>query len=82
MLRCKRCGEQIYNAENPSLYCDNCEKDNNKINKLTNIGHTRHCACRITFGDGQCECDCNSTNTKQEKRDRINKLFNVIKADI
>lgn len=22
------------------------------------LGHTEHCACRIAFGDGECECGC------------------------
>lgn len=22
------------------------------------LGHTRHCACRVAFGDGHCECGC------------------------
>jgi murein endopeptidase len=24
--------------------------------KIRSLGHTRHCACRIVWGDGECEC--------------------------
>jgi len=29
---------------------------NQHIRELENKGHTYHCACRMTFGDGECEC--------------------------
>ena len=27
-----------------------------EIDKLRDQGHTHHCACRIVWGDGECEC--------------------------
>ena len=34
------------------------EADNlKKIEELRNQGHSHHCACRIVWGDGECECD-------------------------
>lgn len=27
-----------------------------EIERLVASGHTRHCACRIVWGDGCCEC--------------------------
>ena len=30
--------------------------ENKAINELVKQGHTRHCASRIHFGDGECEC--------------------------
>lgn len=34
------------------------EKDNLKrIDEIQKEGHSRHCACRQVWGDGECECD-------------------------
>ena len=30
--------------------------DKEEIKRLVVEGHTYHCACRIVWGDGQCEC--------------------------
>lgn len=30
--------------------------ENQAIMKLIKQGHTHHCACRIHWGDGECEC--------------------------
>lgn len=27
------------------------------IERLVGEGHTHHCACRMTWGDGECECN-------------------------
>ena len=33
------------------------EKENlDKIGQLRLEGHTHHCACRLVWGDGECEC--------------------------
>lgn len=29
-----------------------------KVLVLQLLGHTAHCACRIAFGDGECETGC------------------------
>lgn len=43
-----------------SLLCDDCEEENAqakaKAESLLEAGHTRHCAHRIIWGDGECEC--------------------------
>lgn len=31
--------------------------DDAKILELQKDGHTFHCACRIIWGDGECECN-------------------------
>jgi len=28
-----------------------------QIDAITEKGHSRHCACRQVWGDGECECD-------------------------
>ena len=34
------------------------EKDNLlQIDRFVEDGHTRHCACRLVWGDGECECE-------------------------
>lgn len=33
------------------------DADNIEINKIIESGHSRHCACRQVWGDGECECD-------------------------
>ncbi len=30
--------------------------DHDEIERLQKDGHTYHCACRIVWGDGECEC--------------------------
>lgn len=32
------------------------EDDEIEIKRLERGGHSYHCACRIVWGDGQCEC--------------------------
>lgn len=32
------------------------DEDDVKIKELIEVGHTRHCACRQVWGDGECEC--------------------------
>lgn len=40
--------------------CDSCESENDIDSKLINAfvgqGHSRHCAGRMVWGDGECEC--------------------------
>lgn len=68
---CKGCEKQFYPMYNdpPEDYCDKCnddkwaeweieEKENLKlIDSLVKDKHSRHCACRIVWGDGECTCD-------------------------
>ena len=37
------------------------------IRKIQESGHTRHCACRQVWGDGECECG----NSGTDKLDRL-----------
>jgi len=40
------------------LFMDKYEEpDEESIEILQKEGHTYHCACRIVWGDGECECD-------------------------
>ena len=45
---------------------DTDEEDDKKIKLLVKEGHTRHCACRKIWGDG--ECSCNKSGTPISKR--------------
>lgn len=65
MKKCK-CGNKTFRK---NRLCDDCnsaawkqweidEADNLKtIDRLISEGHSRHCACRQVWGDGECECD-------------------------
>ena len=68
---CKECGQE-YEAwgfgpeNNLCLLCNEWhwreweieERDNLKrIIEIKEAGHSRHCACRQVWGDGECECD-------------------------
>lgn len=33
------------------------KEDKEEVERLQIEGHTYHCACRIVWGDGQCECE-------------------------
>lgn len=35
----------------------NMPKESEQVASLRTEGHTFHCACRIVFGDGECECE-------------------------
>ena len=32
------------------------EGDKERIEQIVSQGHSRHCACRQVWGDGECEC--------------------------
>jgi hypothetical protein len=55
---CPQCGELGPGPGNE--LCDSCKSENEESQKLieglTDSGHSRHCACRIVWGDGECEC--------------------------
>ena len=62
---CQECEKEMTVAR----YCKKCnaefwekweieEADNLKeIKRLQENGHSQHCACRIVWGDGECECE-------------------------
>ena len=55
---CLQCGEdRALGADN---LCFDCAKDNKRdcaqLQTLLDKGHTHHCACRLVWGDGECEC--------------------------
>ncbi len=53
---------------------DQWEKEESKnlelIKEIQTKGHSRHCACRQVWGDGECSCSKDS----QDKEDIANKL--------
>lgn len=36
---------------------ENFIEDQKEIWRLQDEGHTAHCACRLVWGDGECECE-------------------------
>lgn len=44
------------NSSNMCQPCMNCKDDWREIAKLMDEGHVYHCACRMVWGDGECEC--------------------------
>jgi len=53
------------------------EEDHLKIKELIAKGHTRHCACRQVWGDGQCTC--NQTGEITEKQ--LDELVEIIRNE-
>ncbi len=68
MTKCFMCGCELIpaieklnnNYINYSKACSGCKKqvstDMREINNLIQDRHTRHCAYRQVWGDGECEC--------------------------
>ena len=64
--KCEKAFKPVYRK--PENYCDKCndelwaEWEIEHADELTSIdelktkGHSRHCACRIIWGDGECTC--------------------------
>ena len=54
---CNQCG--ILEASANGL-CPGCQKqnevDHQSIDGHVSAGHSYHCACRMIWGDGECEC--------------------------
>lgn len=44
------------NSTNCCQPCMSCKEDKKRIVRYMDQGHTYHCACRQTWGDGECEC--------------------------
>jgi len=57
MCLCKQCGINPASGDLCSQCTDAMNEDKALINHLVSRGHTRHCACRQVWGDGECECD-------------------------
>ena len=70
-MKCKSCGvkyKRWSHEDFDSHLCIKCneakwkefeaehEDDYVQIQKLMSAGHKKHCACRMVWGDGECEC--------------------------
>lgn len=55
---CKQCEEnKILSSDDLCFFCvKQNREDSESLKALQEAGHTRHCACRIVWGDGECEC--------------------------
>ena len=70
MMKCKSCGKSYrgWKVGVENRLCPECneakwkefedehEDDYEQIQKLMSAGHKKHCACRMVWGDGECEC--------------------------
>lgn len=63
-MLCRMCGKQEavtyeWKKKQPAM-CSECAadwtRDQNVISEHIKKGHTPHCACRMVWGDGECEC--------------------------
>ncbi len=56
---CALCGLYKHDIGDDDL-CNSCRleqaEDHANIEKAMLEGHTYHCACRLVWGDGECEC--------------------------
>ena len=50
------------------------KEDDEKLDRLISEGHTRHCACRQTWGDGICTCNQSGTSQKELLEKLIEKI--------
>ena len=70
-MLCRMCGQKEVVG---SDVCADCiaesEMDAEKIYWFIREGHTRHCACRMTWGDGECECG-KKGRTREEQVDGL-----------
>lgn len=73
MEKCPWCGQMAaetnHNTGNLICYARGCNfkgtpeevkllfDAHKKIDQIVKNGHSRHCACRQVWGDGECECD-------------------------
>lgn len=71
-MLCQMCekNEVINETEGYPEMCESCikewQEDAKKFRELRKVGHTRHCACRILWGDGECECKNEEGGIKSE----------------
>ena len=55
---CLMCGvkEVVKETNGYPGICESCVKEKEEITEAVRSGHTYHCACRMVWGDGECEC--------------------------
>ena len=54
-------------------------EDQNLIESFVKDGHTYHCACRMTWGDGECECGHTARAENKILKQQLNELYDVAK---
>ena len=55
---CNQCGIEYSYIGICKACADDNKRDENKIEELIKNGHSYHCACRMVWGDGECESHC------------------------
>lgn len=70
-ISCPQCERKVHAAGGlTGEVCDDCHKqneiDHKLIFRLERKGHTRHCAKRQVWGDGECECAMRSENFQNQ----------------
>lgn len=53
-------------------------KDLREVKRLQKQGHTHHCACRIVWGDGECECG----QTRISRKEQVKNLIKISKGEL
>lgn len=58
---CMICNKEYKRGkQDENLLCRKCDEiqqeEIKEIEEIIKEGHTRHCACRQVWGDGECEC--------------------------
>jgi hypothetical protein len=54
------------------------DRDAESIERLIRQGHTQHCACRLVWGDGECECGKKGPMTEE----RLNGIIEAVKREL
>lgn len=82
---CRMCGQKEVSADRQKefpLMCPDCiaeaTADAEKIGRLISEGHSRHCACRQAWGDGECECKKSGPMTEA----KLDSLIEAVKKEI
>ena len=55
-------------------------EDQKLIKTLVKCGHTYHCACRITWGDGECECGHTARAEVVKLKKQLKELYGAANA--
>jgi hypothetical protein len=76
-MKCNRCGDEFIGSSANFNLCQRCKEDDLKIDKFKDEGHTRHCACRMVWGDGECECNKTGEPKKIDKLKLQNKKLKL-----
>jgi hypothetical protein len=54
---CLKCGITEAGKKDMCARCqDETDEENRQISAFHHDGHSYHCACRLVWGDGECEC--------------------------